>query len=100
MANENKVKFPVWAIGIIISVLTIFGGGLVVWGQVRADVEALKGQYSEIKPMASQVGTLGNEVGNLSRRINEVRDEIKDIKQSQSETQRDIKTILLELKKP
>ena len=96
---QDQVKLPVWAIGLMVGLLSTVGGGAIVWGQVRADVESLKGEIRDSKGNGVAIASLQTEVPNLARRIEEMRQEVRDIKTSQSETQRDIKTILVELRK-
>ena len=87
MSNGNGLKIPGWAMGALITSFIAFLGFWQMWSVARADVDNLKKGYEELRPLASAVAVLNEQIPRMDR-------DIQEIKTSQFETQKDIKTLL------
>lgn len=85
--NGNGVKLTEWAKGLIgtavVGAFSLWG----VWSVARADVDTLKKDVADLKPLAASVAVLQNSLTRVESRQNEMSGDLKEV-------QRDIKTIL------
>jgi len=87
MANANEVKIPGWAVGGVCTLFISFLGFWGMWSVARADVDNLKKNYEELKPLTQAVAVLNDKIPRMDR-------DIQEIKASQNDMQKDIKTLL------
>lgn len=77
--NWNKFNIPAWLV-------TVCGVAIAV-GSAKADVENLKNDVNALKPLTEAVAVFKAQIPRMDR-------DIQEIKISQNEIQKDIKTLL------
>ena len=86
--SNIKMQHPAWNIGLLISVLGLFGTGLGVTNAIENQVEANKlGLDYEVKMRVS-------EKENLKEDIEELKQDVKDIKKEIRESNDEVKDLL------
>lgn len=85
--ESNGVKVPGWAFGSLVTLFLAAFGFWGMWSVARADVENLKNDVNALKPLKEAVAVFKEQIPRMDR-------DIQEIKTTQSEIQRDIKTLL------
>lgn len=85
-SNEG-VKISTWGINLIITLFFSFLGFWGMWQVFCADVDHLKKEVTDLKPLKEAVAVFKEQIPRMDR-------DIQEIKVSQNDMQRDIKTLL------
>lgn len=91
MSNGNNsngsLKIPLGLMGVLLTICISFTGFWGLWSVARADVDNLKAEVGQLKPLKEAVAVLNEQMPRMDR-------DIQEIKTSQYEMQKDIKTLL------